>query len=156
MTFVIDTNSLGVLKNYYPQTFASLWTEIDRIVSDGTLLSVEEVFDESEQRIDSVHMNEWIKRNKSIFAPPTEQEMAFVAEIFQVSHFRQLVSEDALLRGGHVADPWLIARAKVLGGCVVTEEKLKPQAAKIPNVCQHFQIDCCNVEELLRRKGWRY
>ncbi|GAB1343096.1 DUF4411 family protein [Gemmatimonas sp.] len=82
--------------------------------------------------------------------------MAFVAEIFAVGHFRQLVSEDVLLRGGFVADPWLIARAKLLGGCVLTEEKLKPNAAKIPNVCKHFGVDFCSVEALFERKGWRY
>lgn len=58
--------------------------------------------------------------------------------------------------GGFVADPWLIARAKSLGGCVLTEEKLKPNAAKIPNVCKHFGVDFCNVEALFERKGWRY
>ncbi len=156
MTFVIDTNSLGVLKNYYPGTFATLWHEIDQLVLNGELISAEEVYHESQRRVDSTHLNEWIERNKSIFSPPTEDEMAFVAELFQIAHFRQLVSEDAILRGGFVADPWLIARAKARGGCVLTEEKHKPNAAKIPNVCQHFGIDYCNIEDLLRRKGWRY
>ena len=75
---------------------------------------------------------------------------------FEVAHFRQLVTEDVLLRGGFVAEPWLIARARVVGGCVVTEEKKKPNAAKIPNVCEHFSTDFCNIEGLFEREGWRY
>lgn len=156
MTFVIDTNSLSVLKNYYPATFASLWQELDQLVVSGELVSVEEAYNESIHLIDSVHMQEWIGQNKSIFSPPTQDEMAAVAEIFEVAHFRQLVREDVLLRGGFVADPWLIARARVVGGCVVTEEKKKPNAAKIPNVCEHFGTDYCNIEGLFERKGWRY
>ena len=156
MTFVIDTNSLGVLKNYYPGTFASLWQEIDQLVDRGELVSVEEVYHESLRRVDSPHLHQWIERNRSIFSPPTEEEMAVVAQIFEVEHFRQLVSQDVLLRGGFVADPWLIARARATGGCVVTEEKRKPNAAKIPNVCDHFGTDFCTVQEMLERKGWRY
>jgi hypothetical protein len=145
-----------VLKNYYPATFSSLWTEIDQMVATGELISVEEVREESLRRTDSPHLLDWIQRNTAIFAPPTEDEMAFVAEIFSVEHFRQLVGADVLLRGGFVADPWLIARAKVLGGCVVTEERIKQNAAKIPNVCEHFGVEYTNVETLLASKGWRY
>jgi hypothetical protein len=133
-----------------------LWQEIDGLVNSGELVSVEEVYNESQRRLDSAHLNSWIERNKVIFSPPTEPEMAFVVELFEIEHFQQLVSEDAILRGGFVADPWLIARARVLGGCVVTEEKHKPNAAKIPNVCEHFGIDYCNIETLLTRKAWRY
>ncbi|GAB1343099.1 DUF4411 family protein [Gemmatimonas sp.] len=72
MTFVIDTNSLAVLKNFYPATFGSLWLEIDQMVLAGELVSVEEVLNESERRLDSAHINAWIERNKAIFSPPTE------------------------------------------------------------------------------------
>jgi hypothetical protein len=156
LTYVLDSNSLGVLKNFYPETFPTLWEEIDTMVSEGDLVSVEEVLNEAMGRIDSDHIVEWIEANRSIFAPPTEADMVFVAEIFEVRHFEQLVSQDKLLRGGHLADPWLIARAKNSGGVVITEEKLKPNAAKIPNVCDHFGIQWTNVEGLLRTKGWRY
>ena len=156
MIYVLDTNSFGVLKNFYPETFPTLWDEIDTMVLLGDLVSVEEVFKEASKRIDSEHLVAWIDGNRSIFSPPTEEEMQFVAEIFAVRHFEQLISEDKLLRGGHVADPWLIARARLLDGCVVTEEKLKPNAAKIPNVCEHFGIEWANVQGLMQDKGWRY
>lgn len=156
MKYIIDTNSLQVLKNYYPSTFASLWNELERLVSNGDLLSVEEVYNEATRRIDSPHMLEWLEAHREIFTVPTQPEMAFVASIFQIPHFRALVGQDALLRGGYVADPWLIARAHSESACVLTEERPKPNAAKIPNVCQHFGVSYCNIEQLFAEKGWRY
>jgi len=55
-----------------------------------------------------------------------------------------------------VADPFLIACAKVRGGTVVTEEGNKPNAAKIPNICGHFRVPCTNVEGFLTASGWRF
>jgi len=156
MIYVLDTNSLCVLKNFYPTTFPGLWVRIDALVASGEFISVEEAYGELTKRVDSEHLLQWVERNKAIFTPPTEKEMDFVAGIFAVQHFQQLVSQDALLRGGLVADPWIIARAHSAGGCVVTEEKLKPNAAKIPNVCDHFQIPWTNVEGLFQLQGWRY
>ncbi len=43
----------------------------------------------------------------------------------------------------------IIACAKIQGGTVVTEEQLKPNAAKIPNVCEHFKIPCINLETFM-------
>jgi hypothetical protein len=156
MIYILDTNSLSVFKNFYPTTFPTFWEELAALVGRGEIVSAEEVYNEAIRRVDSEHLAQWIEANKNIFDPPTEEEMAVVAEIFAVEHFQQLVSEDAILRGGLVADPWFIARARVLGGCVVTEEKLKPNAAKIPNVCEHFRVPCTNVEGFLTQNGWRY
>jgi hypothetical protein len=156
MIYLFDTNALGVLKNFYPDTFPQFWEDFELAVAAGEILSVEEVRNESAQRIDSLHITAWIEANKGLFGGPTEDEMAMVAEIFAVPHFQQLVSQDVLLRGGYVADPWLIARARGLGGTVVTEEKMRPQAAKIPNVCEHFRVPWCSVQGFLKAKGWKY
>lgn len=156
MIYLFDTNSLGVLKNFYPDTFPQFWVDFEGAVAAGEIQSVEEVRNECAQRIDSGHIAEWIDDHGPLFGGPTEDEMTIVAEIFAVPHFQQLVSQDVLLRGGFVADPWLIARARRLGGTVVTEERLKPHAAKIPNVCGHFGIPCCNVQGFLAAKGWKY
>jgi len=83
-------------------------------------------------------------------------ETEFIAEIFRVSHFRDLVSERQRLKGSVVADPFVIACARVQEGCVVTEEAFKPDAAGIPNVCQYFGIDCTNFEGFLNHMGWEY
>ena len=50
----------------------------------------------------------------------------------------------------------MIACAKVRGGTVVTEERLKPHAAKIPNVCQHFSVPCMDLEAFMQQQGWSF
>ena len=35
-------------------------------------------------------------------------------------------------------------------GCVSTN------AVKIPNVCEHFGVDCTNLEEFMEREKWRF
>ncbi len=43
-----------------------------------------------------------------------------------------------------------------MGMCVVTEEVRRPNAARIPNVCDHFGIGCINLEQLMEREGWQF
>jgi hypothetical protein len=88
--------------------------------------------------------------------PPTVEEGQFVVEIFGVPHFRSLVGELQRLKGRPVADPFVIASARVRGGSVVTEEANKPSAAKIPNVCEHFGIHWTNVEGFPNQVGWTF
>lgn len=154
--FIVDTSSLRVLGNYYPDVFPTFWVQLDRAVGAGQIGSVREVRKELDHQDASAHLISWATRNAALFPAPTEGEMAMVAEIFRVPHFQQLIGEKARLRGQPVADPFLIARAQALGWSVVTEEGMKPNAAKIPNVCQHFGIPCTDMRGLLTRFGWKY
>ena len=61
-----------------------------------------------------------------------------------------------LLKGGLNADPFVIARASVENRTVVTMEKLKATAAKIPNICCHFGISCLSLEEFMEAENWRF
>lgn len=33
-------------------------------------------------------------------------------------------------------------------------ELLKPNAAKIPNICDHFKIPCMTLEQFMEAEGW--
>ena len=127
-TRVLDTNSFRVFGNYYPESFPSFWDEIEKLVADGLLVSYREV----------------------------AKEMEYVAQIFRVPHFRQLIGVKQQLKGSPVADPFLVARGALLGASVVTEEALKPNAAKLPNVCEHFGVRSTNVQGFLVEVGWRF
>ncbi|MFG1462464.1 DUF4411 family protein [Xanthobacter sp. DSM 24535] len=51
------------------------------------------------------------------------------------------------------ADPWLIAKAQVIGATLVTHEVAAPLAKKrvpIPNVCNHFRVPYLNTFDALR------
>ena len=80
-----------------------------------------------------------------------------VREIFKVEHFQQMIRYQERQKGKPVADPFVIARAFTLSeGCVVTTELLKPNAAKIPNICQHFGIDCTDLGGFMERENWSF
>jgi hypothetical protein len=73
-----------------------------------------------------------------------------------VPHFQQNLEQQKLLKGGLNADPFVIARAAVEQRTVVTMEKLKPHAAKIPNICQHFGVACMTLEEFMEAENWQF
>jgi hypothetical protein len=91
-----------------------------------------------------------------MFLTPGTEEGKFVAEIFKVPHFQQLVGEQQRLLGKYVADPFVVACAFACGGTVVTEEAVKDNAAKIPNVCKHFSVKFTNVQGFLEANGWQF
>ena len=156
MAYVFDTNSFSVLGNYYPEQFPSFWREFEQAVAAGKVLSVREVYRELAYYARHPHLTNWAESHRSIFTPPTPAEMRFVSDIFSVQHFQMLVNEKTRLSGRPCADPFIVARAKVINGCVVTEEKLKPNAARIPNVCQHFEVDATNLQGFIEKEGWTF
>ncbi|MFH1068970.1 MAG: DUF4411 family protein, partial [Candidatus Glassbacteria bacterium] len=60
------------------------------------------------------------------------------------------------LSGKPVADPFVIAKAKINNCIVVTNEHFKPNAATIPNVCHHFRVKCMNLEAFMESEGWTF
>ncbi len=155
MIYFIDTSSFRELERYYQDIFVTFWSLFQEAVDQGEVLSVREVWRELEA-CPETKVIEWAKRNSGIFKTPTPAEAAFVGQIFSVPHFGQLISAKAQTTGQPVADPFLIAAAKQNGGTVVTQERFKPNAAKIPNVCEHFEVDCMNFEGFLKAKGWSF
>jgi|SRR5215813_13575207 len=155
MIYVFDTSSFIKLNSYYPDVFQIFWQRFDEAVADGTIVSTREVFRELD-RDDPDHVLAWAKKNSQVFAIPTDAETNFVQKILAVPHFQQLISLKAQLTGIPVADPFVVACAAVKEGTVVTEERLKPNAAKIPNVCQNFNVKCLNLEEFMREIGWSF
>ncbi len=156
MIYVFDTSAFIVLKHFYPRTFRSLWAGLDQLVARGDLVSVREVFNELNAYNDVDFIQDWAKQRRHIFTNPSNDELLFVQQILAIPHFQALISAKALLKGTPVADPFVIAAAQVRQGAVVTQEQLKPNAAKIPNVCRHFGIACLDLEEFMAQQGWSF
>jgi Domain of unknown function (DUF4411) len=154
--FVFDTSAFSQLRSYFPNQFPSFWKQIDSLVDAGGITSVRDVRKEFDRRPQSEWLEAWLKKHSTIFQVPGPDETAFVAEIFKVKHFQALVGQQQRLRGEPVADPFLIAAAKVRGGCVVTQETKRPNAAKIPNVCEHFGVACTSFEGFMAQNAWSY
>jgi hypothetical protein len=158
MTYVFDTSSLSKLKHFFPGVFKSVWVGLDGLVQSGELISTREVWNEIERGDVDPHTNKWLKDRKQIFTTPTADELRFVAQIFQIPHFQALIGEKQRLMGTPVADPFVIACSKIRKGTVVTEERLKPHAAKIPNVCAHpsVSVPCIDLEMFMQKQGWSF
>jgi hypothetical protein len=154
MIYVFDTNSFQALKDYYPARFLTFWNKFNEAVDNGTVVSVREVDKELSNRNVPEWLLEWAKENRRIFLKADAAEAEFIQRIFQVPHFLSLIGERERMQARAIADPFIIACAAVRGGCVVTQEKAKPNAAKIPNVCDYFEVECTDLEGFLTRMDW--
>ena len=61
-------------------------------------------------------------------------------------------------RDRSIADPFVIAVARVRACCVVTGEKSSgnPKRPKIPNVCDHFKVRYINLLQFMREQKWQF
>jgi len=139
-----------------PPHFPSLWTGLEELIDEGVILSTREVYNELQAYNDTDYIQTWSEDHKEIFVTPSNEELEFVARVFHVEHFRTLISQKATLRGTPVADPFVVAAAAIKGRIVVTQESIKPNAAKVPNVCEHFGIGCIKLEEFMGQQGWNF
>lgn len=157
MIYVFDTNIFASLfKNYYRKRFPSLWEKFDTMISDGQIISTREVKRELEDQSDDASI--WANNNSNVFPTPTADVARFVGQIYSVRHFQANIEQKKLLKGGKNADPFIVATAATLEptGTVVTLEAKRDGAVKIPNMCQHFSIDCLNLEEFMEVESWTF
>ncbi|MFA7000007.1 MAG: PIN domain-containing protein [Candidatus Paceibacterota bacterium] len=154
--YVFDTNVFISLDLYYPNRFPTIWERIDSLADSGSLVSVREVRRELENNCSSEHVLNWIIQHRHIFHVPTNEECQIVAEIFKKKQYLGFVKRNNLLKGMPVADPFIIAAAKVKGFCVVTQESNKSKGARIPTACVDFDVDCIALEGFLEREKLKY
>ena len=165
MKYVFDTCSIRALQHFYPAIFGTIWQKINELVECEEIISTKEVERELGNQNISKDIQEWLKNRKSMFKKPTAEETEFVREILQTKNFADLIGKKQLLKEQPVADPFVVACAKQHNATVVTDEgwdrkkdslALSPNAAKIPNVCQHFGIPCIDLETFMNEQGWRF
>ena len=156
MIYVLDSCTLiALFKHYFPGRFPSLWENFDALVSEHRIISVAEVKNELAGHGD--RLSDWVSDHRELFPEPTSNEASFVNEIFRVRHFKTLIRLSQQQLGKPVADPFVIAKANFQeDGCVVTEEVKKPNAARIPNVCEHFDVPCLNLEAFMEHENWSF
>lgn len=160
MKYVIDNNSLSqIFKTLYFESFPTFWSGFNSFVEAGELLSTREVFNEI-QRHNQVfqEVNNWIESSSfhrsQFFTIPTVAELNVVREIFSINQFMPSISKKNYLRGYPSADPFIIAKAKVIEGTVITEERYCENAAKIPNICKKLGIRCITLRTYFVEKKW--
>jgi len=156
MKYVFDTGVFIDLFRYYDkEVFPTLWENFDELLSSEQIVSVREARREIEIIDDA--LNDWAKRHTSLFHTPNEHQIQFIREKFSSdSDFRGLVRHKNIVKGGPVADPFIIALANEISGCVVTQERKKPDAPRIPNTCEKYNIECVDLIGFMRKEKWQF
>ena len=162
--FVVDTSVYSqTLNNLSLDVFPEIYEPWSLGMTDGTIISVDEVYRELDARYGSeakpakgkkdtrTKEAKWLKQHKDAFLPMTADEGNIVAEIFKNKKFREGVKEKSLRLGTPEADAILVAKAKCSGGIVVTaESNKKPNAEKIPNICVAFGLSYITKDDFHR------
>jgi Domain of unknown function (DUF4411) len=155
MVYVIDTSVISTLhRNFYRSRFPSLWKRFDAMADGGQFTSTREAHRELLDGHAQCHA--WVSKYEHLFPTPDAAEAKFVVAIYAVKHFQGNIETQKILKGGKNADPFLVARAHCCGGTVLTMEQFKPNAARIPNICAHFEIPCVHLERFMEIEGWTF
>lgn len=153
MKYIVDTNVFRTFfRFYYNDITPELFNNLDSMIREGKIISVKEVYHELENqhKKDSDFMNN-IKVYKNIFQEPTnEEEIEILKQIYSKRNYQNNISEKNLLNGNPVADAFLVAKAKCENGILVTAEEFSPNAARIPNICEEFNIKYISFKEFLK------
>jgi hypothetical protein len=150
--YVFDTNVFITLGNYYPSRFPTIWQRIGELVGSGGIISTREVCHELDNACGEDHIHLWIEDHKDIFTIPTNEECEIVRQIFHDKQNLGLVKLKSIKKGIPVADPFVIALAKIKKYAVVTQETYN----RMPSVCQKIGVECINLEEFLKRENLRF
>ena len=151
--YSLDTSSLiAAFHEWYPiKNFPTLWDKIDELIRNHRLKMSDVVFEEAMR---DAEIMEWCSQRKLGQHLRSISHESIQEKINEIqSTFPGLV--DAR-RGKSEADPWVIAFAMVIpNSIVVTQESpgsvTKP---KIPDVCEHFDVECIKIVDLIKRENW--
>ena len=153
--YVFDSGAfIHLFKYYYEETFEKLWKEFERLIEDGKIISVMEVKRELENHGDN--LAKWVKNHSKIFLKPTQAEADVVMHIYSNLNFEHNIKKQDKMQYCNEADPFVVAKAKVMGYKVVSMEVYKPGGAKVPNLCEYENVDHFSVKEFMNAEKWRF
>lgn len=152
-TFVLDANVFISANNMYyaPDLCAEFWRILVDCNREGTVFSIDRVYDELIRHKDD--LSEWSHRNNFMFVS-TRNERIEQVYADMTEWVRRERRPEALEEFSGAADGWLAAYAVVTGSTLVTHEQPAPSSrnhAKLPDVCEEFDIPYMNTFDMLRR-----
>jgi len=161
--FIIDANVLiAPYNNYYSfDLLPTFWDQMKKHIECGNIIILDLVKDEIEKHTDD-DLSKWLKtiKIKTYIKFRNPNTIPCYSEIIKhVDECGYYITDKVLLDWDHPsADPWLIATASAYKYKIVTFEqtagklsnKSKSKRAKIPDVCDHFGVEYCNLYEMMR------
>jgi hypothetical protein len=150
VVYCIDSSALihAWTRTYPKMIFECVWDGFEDLVNDGRLVAPVEVEKELKAKTDGLHP--WC-HDASMFEEPSKDVIDALRDVMRA--FPNLVDKKT---GKNQADPWVVAHAIVGDAVVVTQEAPAPKglAAKIPDVCKTFDVECIGLLDMFRREKW--
>lgn len=157
--YLIDTNILATpSRQYYSfDLIPSFWQWLMHLIQDGTVVIMDKVFDELIRGNDELAA--WlgdVPKNR-ILSSKNERIILAYQEILTYIQESPSYTDKALREWSKadIADPWLIAVARVNGFELVTFEQragkiiVPSKNPKIPDIADAFQVDCISLFTLM-------
>jgi len=85
-----------------------------------------------------------------MFAEVTQEQIRLVKDILR--NFPNLIDVNSEIEE---ADPFVIALA-ITDRCTVVTQEGRKNIHSIPNVCDHYGVDCVSLFEFFREQKWEY
>ena len=164
--YLIDANSLiRPARAYYPFDFApSFWQQLRPKISLDKIAVLDKVRDEILKGTDE--LSAWISDlpNECILSTQDMQTLQKYRNVLSFIHQSDKYSEAALRRWSqlNIADPWLIAAAKVYGYTLLSFEQSagtipegsRSKNPKLPDVARHFQVPYTSLFDMMRNESF--
>ena len=153
MTYILDTNILRTLLNYFPKKgkrYEEVWDKIDKKIKAEEYISVDECYNElAKQFSDRTEQYRWFKDHKEMFKNPSDKESIIMSNLLKNPKMRETIHQRNILENRPSADVYIVAKAKALGATVVTSEKFKPNSAQLPNLCNELQVPYISYDDFM-------
>ena len=174
-SYLLDTNCfVSAWQLYYRRSFApAFWAHLASLVDKGTVVILDSVYNEVVTGDDD--LCRFLKQYKPVVQKPDQNVLSAYAEVLQTVQINigKYYKETALQSWSakSVADPWLIASAKVNNAIIVTQEESAinnitaahkagngslMKSAKIPDVACMMGIQCINLYDFIETNGFQW
>lgn len=164
--YLIDANSLiRPARAYDPFDFApSFWQQLRPKISLDKIAVLDKVRDEVLKGTDE--LSAWISDlpNECILSTQDMQILQKYRDVLSFIQQSDKYSEAALRRWSQldIADPWLIAAAKVYGYTLLSFEQSagtipegsRSKNPKLPDVARHFQVPYTSLFDMMRNESF--
>ena len=144
MIYVFDTCALlGFYGDCDSNLSSQLWKKFYDLIKKERIISVSAVFTELDKK--GKPLADWAKEHENtFFIPPNETETQIVNEINE--KYPKLVPSNKQ----YAADPWVIAKAEIIPGYVVTEDGFYKDGTDkkegIVPICRDRTVSCVSLK----------
>lgn len=147
MIYILDTNFfVDAHRVHFPiATTPDFWTWLTSLAGSGVIAVPKEVYDEITGEDD---LAQWLDKHKTGLVHSTGTYIQSMPPVMSAYGSTDDVTLEKLK-----ADPFVIAHALTVKGCVVTREipsnATAPQNKKIPSICALLKVPCLSLSRFM-------